>query len=42
MGGVETKADSGAALRAVTDAVLGLAGEPSLETVLYAARLDLT
>jgi signal transduction histidine kinase len=34
MGGVETKADTGAALRAVTDAVLGLAGEPSLETVL--------
>ena len=34
MGGVDTKADTGAALRAVTDAVLGLAGEPSLETVL--------
>lgn len=42
MGGVETKADTGAALRAVTDAVLGLAGEPSLEPVLerlvHAAR----
>lgn len=34
MGGVETEADTGAALRAVTDAVLGLAGEPSLEPVL--------
>jgi len=34
MGGVETKADPSAALRAVTDAVLGLAGEPSLEPVL--------
>ena len=34
MGGVETRADTGAALRAVTDAVLGLAGEPGLETVL--------
>ncbi|HKY77231.1 MAG TPA: GAF domain-containing sensor histidine kinase [Acidimicrobiia bacterium] len=31
---METRADTGAALRAVTDAVLGLAGEPSLETVL--------
>ena len=34
MGGVETKADPSVALRAVTDAVLGLAGEPSLEPVL--------
>ena len=34
MGGVDTKAETGAALRAVTDAVLGLAGEPSLEPVL--------
>jgi signal transduction histidine kinase len=31
---VETKADTSAALRAVTDAVLGLAGEPALEPVL--------
>src|SRR2546421_12341917 len=34
MGGVETKADTGATLRAVTDVVLGLAGEPALEPVL--------
>ncbi len=34
MGGVETKADPSEALQAVTDAVLGLAGEPSLEPVL--------
>ena len=34
MGGVGTKADTGAALRAVTDVVLGLAGEPALEPVL--------
>lgn len=31
---METKADTSAALRAVTDAVLGLVGEPSLERVL--------
>ncbi|MGH9010969.1 MAG: GAF domain-containing protein [Acidimicrobiia bacterium] len=31
---METKADTSAALRAVTDAVLGLAGEPNLEPVL--------
>jgi signal transduction histidine kinase len=34
MGGVETRADTGATLRAVTDVVLGLAGEPALEPVL--------
>jgi signal transduction histidine kinase len=34
MGAVETKADTGATLRAVTDVVLGLAGEPGLEPVL--------
>ena len=34
MGGMETRADTGAALRAVTDVVLGLAGEPALEPVL--------
>lgn len=34
MGAMTAGTDAGAALRAVTDAVLGLAGEPALEPVL--------